>query len=81
MAFFEKIIILFAKDTENGTKKPSAKPENRVPRVWVLTQVKSLSFIMGLRGVFTQKKLPNYLALLKDYRKFANGNSVFTQKK
>ena len=64
-----------------GTTKPSAKPGNRVPRVWVLTQVKSLSFIMGLRGVFTQKKLPNYLALLKDYRKFANENSVFTQKK
>ena len=64
-----------------GTKIPSAKPIIWLPRVWVLTQVKSLSFIMGLRGVFTQKKLPNYLALLKDYRKFANENSVFTQKK
>jgi hypothetical protein len=40
MAFFEKIIILFGKDTENDTKKPSAKPRNWVPRVWVLTQVK-----------------------------------------
>ena len=31
------------KGTENGTKKPSAKPENRVPRVKVLNYLKKVA--------------------------------------
>ena len=31
------------KDTENGTKKPSAKPGNRVPRVKVLNYLKKVA--------------------------------------
>jgi len=34
---------LFGKDTENGTKKPSAKPGNRVPRVKVLNYLKKVA--------------------------------------
>ncbi len=32
---------MFAKVTENGTKKPSAKPRNRVPMVKVLNYLKN----------------------------------------
>ena len=35
--------VLFAKVTENGTKKPSAKPGNRVPRVKVLNYLKKVA--------------------------------------
>ena len=35
--------VLFGKDTENGTKKPSAKPRNQVPRVKVLNYLKKVA--------------------------------------
>ena len=35
--------VLFGKGTENGTKKPSAKPGNRVPRVKVLNYLKKVA--------------------------------------
>lgn len=34
---------MFAKVTENGTKKPSAKPRNRVPRVHFLNYLKKVA--------------------------------------
>ena len=34
---------MFGKGTENGTKKPSAKPGNRVPRVKVLNYLKKVA--------------------------------------
>jgi len=34
---------LFGKGAENGTKKPSAKPGNRVPRVKVLNYLKKVA--------------------------------------
>ena len=36
-------LVLFGKGTENGTKKPSAKPGNRVPRVKVLNYLKKVA--------------------------------------
>ena len=36
-------LVLFGKDMENSTKKPSAIPKIWVPRVWVLTLVKSFT--------------------------------------
>ena len=37
------LLVRFGKVTENGTKKPSAKPRNRLPRVKVLNYLKKVA--------------------------------------
>ena len=46
LIFISFLFVLFGKGTENGTKKPSAKPGIRMPRVKVLNYLKKVALLL-----------------------------------